>query len=129
MTSSPTCPECGNLGVLADSSVVYGESYGMIWHCHECGTYVGCHKDTDVPLGTMAGMELRRKRREAHSALDPLWKSGRMERTKVYEWLASRLGMQTEDCHVAKFDESQCEMVIRLALYKRGLLGVKRPKR
>ena len=129
MYENPVCPECGEKGRLVDSSVVYGRSYGMIWHCAPCGTYVGCHKGTAEPLGTMAGEALRKRRQEAHSAFDPIWQDGRMGRNKAYGWLSSRLGVPVDDCHIGMFDEEQCEMVIRLSLYKRGLLGVKRPKR
>lgn len=129
MSDAPICPDCGKKGKLVDSAVVYGTSYGMIWHCAPCGTYVGCHSKTCEALGTMAGEELRKKRKEAHSVFDPIWQDGRMERTKAYGWLSSRMGVPVDDCHIAKFDEEQCDMVIRLSLHKRGLLGIKRPKR
>ena len=129
--TKPICPECGKQGRLVDSKIVYSQSYGWIWYCNcvEGGIYVGCHRDGTLPLGTMANESLRKLRKQAHAAIDPVWKDGSMTRTEVYGWLASRMSISVEECHIAMFDEEQCEMALRLARYKRGLLHVKSPKR
>lgn len=133
MSDAPTCPECGNPGRLVDSSIVYGRSYGPIWYCDCCkgATYVGCHKGTNEPLGTMATARLRYYRKRAHAAFDPLWKNktAKMDRDEAYWWLASRMGLEKDECHIAMFDEEQCKMAERVCRYKRGLLGVKSPRR
>lgn len=129
----PVCPECGNNARLVDSKIVYGRSYGNIWYC-DCikgDVYVGCHKGTTMPLGTMANARLRYYRKKAHRAFDPIWsnKKAMMSRNDAYAWLSSRLNIPPEECHIGMFDEETCQMVERLARHKRGLFDVKNPKR
>lgn len=133
MTDPPICPECGKPARLEDSKIVYGQSYGNIWYC-DCvkgDVYVGCHNGTDKPFGTMANARLRYYRQRAHRAFDPLWsnKTADMSRTEAYYWLASRINVPLEECHIALFDEETCKVVERVSRHKRGLLGVKNPKR
>jgi len=131
MTQAPICPECGRKGTLRDSSIVYGRSYGRIWYC-DCidgGVYVGCHRDTSMPMGNMANASLRALRKRAHAAFDPIWRKGQMPRLEAYSWLAARMSIPVDRCHIAMFDEEQCEMAERIARYRRGLLHVKKPKR
>ena len=134
MANAPTCPVCRNPGRLVDSAIVYGgRSYGSIWYC-DCvagGVYVGCHKGTSEPLGTMATAGLRELRKRAHAAFDPLWRdeNSTMSRSQAYSWLASRMGIPVDECHIAMFNEEQCEEAERVCLYRRNLFHVKRPKR
>jgi len=115
---TPTCPYCGALARCVDSSVVYGgRSYGPIWLCGRypiCKAYVGCHKGTTVPLGRLADSELRIAKQKAHAAFDVLWKglpSG--TRKKAYAWLAEKMGLAIDKCHIGMFDVDQCEEVVR----------------
>ena len=128
----PVCPECGKPAILVDSKVVYQRSYGPIWYC-DCikgAVYVGCHRNTSIPLGTMATARLRYYRKRAHAAFDPLWKNKRakMSRTEAYHWLASRMNIPVEECHIAMFDEETCKVAERVCRHKRGLLDVKSPR-
>jgi hypothetical protein len=133
MIEPPICPECGNEAKLVDSKIVYDRSYGNIWYCGcvKEGVYVGCKRGTDKPLGTLANARLRYYRKRAHRAFDPLWsnKTAEMTRTDAYHWLASRINVPLEECHIAMFDEEMCKVVERVARHKRGLLDVKNPKR
>jgi len=36
----------------------------MTWLCKPCDAYVGCHNNTERPLGTLANKELRTARKE-----------------------------------------------------------------
>ena len=57
------CPYCGAYSKLIDSKLIYGVSYGMAYVCKnypECDTYVGTHKGTIKPRGTLANKELRK---------------------------------------------------------------------
>ncbi len=111
------CPYCGSDVVKRDSSLIYGRSYGVAWVCSrfpECDAYVGCHKGSDRPLGRLANKTLRRRKNEAHAAFDPLWKSGQMSRNEAYHWLAGRLGIPKEECHIGMFDERRCELVVQV---------------
>ena len=116
---TPTCPYCGAEARLADSAVVYhGTSYGPIWLCANypsCDAYVGCHKGTTEPLGRLADWELRKAKRAAHETFDKLWKGKpKGARKKAYAWLAERMGLAIDDCHIGMFDVEQCQEVVRL---------------
>lgn len=109
------CPYCGSDAALADSSEIYGSSYGHIWICRPCDAYTGVHKSSPTfkPLGTLAKKELRVLRKAVHGKLDPIWQKKRMTRSQVYSWLASVMELRDSEAHVAKFDEIKC----RKALY------------
>jgi DNA-directed RNA polymerase subunit RPC12/RpoP len=112
---APTCPYCGERAVLKDSSAVYGRSYGMIyicWNYPQCDAYVGVHRGSTLPLGTMANAELREWRKKAHAAFDPLWKSGAMTRVKAYKWMRNQLHLSKDESHVAMFDIERCKALI-----------------
>lgn len=129
--TTPVCPKCGKDGKRVDSSIVYGKSYGDIWHC-DCepdGVYVGINKRSGRPLGTMADKELREYRKQAHAAFDPLWKEHVMSRSKAYEWLSNAMNIESHFCHIGMFDVEQCKIVIELSKKKRNIRKIKRPKR
>ena len=117
---SPICPYCNSPSVYVDSEEVYSRSYGMIYLCRPCRAWVGVHKGTTKPLGRLANAELREWKKRAHAAFDPLWKakierqgcSKRKARGKGYTWLASQLGISTEECHIGMFDVEMCRKVI-----------------
>ena len=85
-----TCPYCGKKAQWCENKIIYGRNYGksyMCYYCADCDAYVGCHQNTQIPLGTMANKELRGLRIKAHNLIDPLWKSGKMKRGDVYKAL------------------------------------------
>lgn len=113
----PDCPYCGGESHLADSTRIYsGVSYGPIYLCDgypRCDAYVGCHKGTTKPLGRLADAELRRAKKAAHAVFDRLWKyKDKGARSRAYEWLAEKLGISVEDCHIGMFDIQQCRSVV-----------------
>ena len=110
------CDYCGIPANLCDSSVIYGRSYGMIYLCSKCGSYVGCHKGTDKPLGRLADAALRKWKMAAHASFDPLWKTGpfRGRRKAAYGWLAEQMGLPIEKTHIGMFDIPQCQEVIKI---------------
>jgi hypothetical protein len=127
--SNPVCPYCGKTSEFIDSSEIYhGRSYGMIYICRPCQAWVGCHKDCDEPLGTLANAELRAWRKMAHARFDPLWKNkksggtGRMTRTGAYRWLARALGIDEENCHIGQFSLEQCHKTIDIVYQTFGEL-------
>ncbi len=129
------CPHCSKEARLVDERQVYGQSrgYGPVWYC-DClpgGVYVGCHKGTQTPLGTMANARLRYWRMRAHRAFDPLHsrKKGAMTRDEAYQWLSSRTGIPKDKCHIAMLDEEGCQMVERLCRHRRGMSELRYPKR
>lgn len=109
------CDYCGKPAQYVDSAVVYGKSYGMIYHCPKCKAWVGVHKGTDTPLGRLANAELRQWKRDAHAAFDPMWRN-KEHRTRrwAYEWLAEQMGLPLEQTHIGMFDVDQCKEVVRI---------------
>ena len=107
------CRYCGGPVEFVDSARVYrGKSYGMIYDCRPCDAYVGVHKGTDKPLGTLANRELRQWRMRAHSAFDPMWQKGKMTRRDAYSWMQTALSMSAEQAHISRFDVEQCERLV-----------------
>lgn len=115
------CDYCGGRAEYADSSIIYGKSYGMIYLCRKCNAYVGVHKGTDRPLGRLANAELRHWKKAAHNAFDPLWKYGKFRgyRTTAYRWLSKCLGLPVEKTHIGMFDIDLCKRVIQICLAER----------
>jgi len=109
------CPYCGKEAKWCANSEVYGRTYGksyMCYWCKDCDAYVGCHNNTKIPLGTMANKELRKKRMEVHDIIDPLWKSGKYSRKKIYSDLSDAFG---KTVHIAEADIKMCEIIIKTA--------------
>lgn len=56
----------------------------------------------------------------AHKAFDAIWsrqknrRDRRLARLLCYKWLAKRLGIPEEDCHMSMFDVKTCERVISI---------------
>ena len=111
------CPYCGSTAKLVDSKIIYGRSYGKVWVCGNfpgCDSFVGVHKGTNIPLGTLANKELRKLRNTCHILFDSLWKSGAKSRDGAYSILARTLKIKKVDCHIALFDVPMCKQMIRM---------------
>lgn len=113
------CDYCGRRAEYVDSKIIYhGKSFGMIYLCRCCPgyAYVGVHKGTDQPKGTLANAELREWRKAAHHAFDPLWQQGpfKYHRKAAYSWLAQMMGLPAKETHTGLFDASKCERVIQI---------------
>lgn len=110
-----TCPYCNRPAQWVENKAIYGRNYGasyMCWLCKDCDAYVGCHKNTQVPLGTMANKELREWRSKAHKAFDPLWKSGEYSRKKAYSLLSAYMGYET---HIGETNIEACKRIIEFS--------------
>lgn len=62
------------------------------YECPKCGNYVGCHGTTTRPLGCIPSEEIKIMRKRIHALLDPIWKSGKISRGKMYSAISKRLG-------------------------------------
>lgn len=113
---SVLCDYCGQPAPLVTGRDVYPHrpDLGRKWFyiCLPCGAWVGCHPGTTNPLGRLANAELRAAKMAAHAAFDPLWKSGRMKRGQAYGWLAGKLGIAKNECHIGMFDADRCRRVV-----------------
>lgn len=128
----PSCPTCHQPAeFLATSERIYnGRDYGSLWAClRGCDAYVSVQPGTRVPKGTLATKPMRVARRAAHALFDDLWldltpaypdvtKPSAFMRTlareRAYRWLAAQLGISFNDCHIAMFDQAQCERVVQV---------------
>lgn len=110
---------CDGEGVMASSRAIYCANCGCevqarltsgaevyphrrdlanlpFWRCDACRGHVGCHHKTDDPtrpLGVIPSPALANARQELHKLIDPIWKSGKCSRSKVYREIAARLGI------------------------------------
>lgn len=119
------CPYCGEKASLQSSAKVYGdgfEDFGMLYVCEKyprCDAYVGCHKGTTNPKGSLANAPLRALRKKAHFYFDALWKEKIRRGTKkklarglAYGWLSDLLNIPRSECHIAWMDEDRCRLTI-----------------
>lgn len=116
------CGYCGNRAELISSIVVYrGRDFGPLWRCEPCDAYVGVHRGTTEPLGTLANAKTREARKRAHEVFDASWarllpisnKSRRQIRNEAYAAFSEFSGIPREKCHIGMFDEEQCDLIIR----------------
>lgn len=125
-----SCPYCGAEAVRQSHRVVYGRTIagaGDVLVCLNyptCDSYVGCHRD-GRPKGPLANAELRAARKAAHDAFDTLWRrrldGEGMSRGEAYRWLAERLNLPAEECHMGEMTElSVLREVVRVSEQKLG---------
>ncbi len=138
------CPYCSSNATLQDNKRIYGKSLGRSYICDKypaCDSYVGVHRSTGVPVGTIANKELRVWRMLAHKAFDKLWvshskrkkgknKNGKRwkpdtkqstDRSSAYKWLASKMRLDISDCHIGMFTVEQCGRVVELCKDKQRI--------
>lgn len=109
------CDYCGKPAHFVDSAIVYGKSYGMFYYCPDCKAWVGVHKGTDAPLGRLANAELRKWKKAAHAAFDPIWRRKIFpRRNAAYAWLSQQMGIPPEKTHIGMFDVERCKQVVSL---------------
>ena len=121
----PMCPYCPIESRLVSSVEVYHRDYGMIYLCSNypaCDAFVGVHKGTNRPKGSLANKPLRSLRMEAHHLFDSLIDRkiardnvSKKEARKVgYLWLTEQLKIEAKNCHIGEFDEQLCQKTIEL---------------
>ncbi len=90
------------------------------WKCDTCSNFVGCHHKTTErtkPLGVIPTYAIKEARKKIHAILDPLWKSNRMPRGKIYARIANDLGIpeyHTAEIRSVEVAEQVCQIVARL---------------
>lgn len=112
------CDYCQNEAELVTGKAVYPHtpelSNTLYWKCDPCKARVGCHAGTVKPLGRLANARLRFWKMTAHDAFDPLWKDGAKTRRQAYQYLADKLGIDRNDCHIGMFDVETCKRVVEI---------------
>ena len=122
------CNICGRKGaiILTDSRIIYGKSYGMIYLCTNCRSYVGVHNvaknqhgEKDAPKGILADAKLRELRKQAHALFDPVWKKSNLSRKGAYMMLKRVLDVPIEQAHIAMLSkEKLTELIEYLKTFK-----------
>jgi hypothetical protein len=114
------CSECGEEAKLVTGREVYPHRPDLyskpLWACLPCGAWVGCHPGTTKRMGRLANAETRRLKMDAHAAFDPLWKSGRMSRTKAYRWLREQTGLDERECHIGWMSDDMLRRIPELCM-------------
>ncbi|HWH86187.1 MAG TPA: zinc-finger-containing protein [Pseudomonas sp.] len=118
---APTdCRYCaGAVHLVCNSAIYHGRSYGdwpFAYLCSDCGSYVGLHPDTDVPLGTLANAQLRAARNKSKAAFHAHMKRMGLSRTGAYQWLAAQMGIFVEQCHFGWFELEACAIAERFSI-------------
>lgn len=121
VTNTPRCPYCGRDAKLVMGHDVYPHRPDLgsksFWKCGYCQAWVGCHPRTTVPLGRLANAQLRQAKQRAHALFDPRWLRQRDKgaaRVKAYAWLAEKLNIAPENCHIGEFDFETCQRAIEV---------------
>jgi hypothetical protein len=70
------------------------------YYCPQCLNYVGVHKDSGLPLGSVPTPELRKARHHIHKLIDPLWEKNLINRSHLYNKIAKRAGI--DEFHTAE---------------------------
>ena len=111
------CPYCGSQALLRPASVVHEHTIPGEEVCARfpvCNAYVSAHRDSHLPMGTLADRPLRQKRRQAHITLSQLWERGLMTRKEAYRWLQVQLSLPESEAHIGHFSAYRCDQVIDL---------------
>lgn len=111
-TNPIECNLCGGTVIFTSNAAVYhGGEYGSgkCYLCTECGVYVGTHKPYPTEaLGLLADAPMRKGKKICHDLFDPKWKKGknsrRRKRSALYAWLAQKLEIPVDECHIGWFD-------------------------
>lgn len=109
------CSYCDKEAELVNSTEIYGQGrdYGWFWLCKLCGAFVGCHKGTKKPMGTLANKEIRELRKQAHALFDPIWRSRQMTRKQAYRRMAEILAVDSDEAHISMLSKDNLEKLIR----------------
>lgn len=112
-----TCQECGGDSCeLVTGERIYPHRPDLYWKrfwvCKQCpDAYVGCHGSSERPLGTCAGPQLRKVRRQCHAEFDPLWQGEVFRsRTRAYNWLSNKMH---KSVHFSQMSMGECEVALR----------------
>jgi len=102
MTSTIWCTGCDRFvfARLTDGREMYPRRPDLaslpFWVCDDCGAFVGTHHKTKKqklrPMGHLATPEVKQWRMRIHAILDPLWKTGKIERGHAYARISKALG-------------------------------------
>jgi hypothetical protein len=109
---------------LTDGAEIYPHRSDLhclpFWKCDRCGNYVGCHHKTENrtrPLGCIPTEEIRKARKEIHKVLDPIWRSGCVDRKALYAAISEHLGWTFHTAKIRSTEEARkvCSFISKYA--------------
>lgn len=106
------CCHCDDIvkARLTDGTEIYPHRKDLkdlrFWVCENCDNYVGCHRDSTDPLGSIPGPMLRQARRRVHKVLDPLWKERHFTRTELYKIISDYVGYKFHTAEITTVREA-----------------------
>ena len=128
------CGECGAPAEIVGGDRIYPHRPDLAakrFYLCGCGAYVGTHPGTCEPLGSPAHSGTRKARSEAHAHFDALYKEvgrrkpdGGSPRKRGYKWLAEKMGMTPEECHIGMMNAAQAGRVVQICKPYMAKLGV-----
>ena len=99
--------------------------YKHFYICDKCKNFVGVHKGTNIPLGTIPTKEIKEFRKKIHSIIDPIFlksKNKNYTRKKIYHFLSEKINKEYHTATLSSIED--CENVIKyLNDYREVLLG------
>lgn len=103
------CPHCGSDVEYVNNKEIYGRSYGRwpyMYRCvdKQCDSYVGCHPNTTIPLGSLANREMREARKSGKKRFFDVLSLEGWSRSKGYKWLSEQMGIPASETHWGMFD-------------------------
>lgn len=120
------CGYCEKRAEVVDGHSLYGYEHKLsnkkFYCCKPCEAWVGMHEGSNKPFGSLANAKLRKKRLDTHKAFDVLWRDKQnptVARKQAYSWLASKMVLDVDQCHIGMFDIEQCNLAIRFCLIKK----------
>lgn len=118
------CHYCHQNANLVSGDVIYPHRpdlfHKKFWQCNPCRAFVGCHDanigygDGTRPLGILANAQLRKAKKSAHYAFDPLWRGQNMTRKEAYVWLAKQLNIPVNQCHIGMMNLDMCTRTVEV---------------
>jgi len=99
---------------LTDGAEIYPHRPDLsnlpFWKCDSCGNYVGCHhktKNKTRPLGCIPNQQIKNARKEIHKILDPLWKSGCVDRKTLYAAISEHIGWTYHTAKIRSIEDAR----------------------
>lgn len=108
--------------VKKDGSFVYPHrpdlKFKTFFVCDNCGCFVGENTRSGKPLGVIPTKEISSMRQTIHGLIDPLWKDGKISRSKLYNLISEKIGCEYHTANLKTLDE--CREIISIAIKMRG---------
>lgn len=117
--------EGSKVELVCNDEIYGGRQFGKwpyAYLCRDCGSYVGVHNHTDIPLGTLADAPLREARKYYKQFFINLCKSRKATTSDMYRWLASKMEIAPQECHWGMFDIERCRLAGQICM-EEGMRG------